>query len=196
MNRREFTGHLVAGAAAVATIGTMEACTPPNWINTIIADLPTVLNIVTTIASIVEAATGVISPATAAIIAAAITAVQVAIPLIQKLVADYQANPTASIVANIKTALIDVQSQLGAILDAAHVLNPALRATITTAIGLAIGVLTAILSLLPSSTVSLAAKVAKVKAQSGWASDPTKASNITNQFNSFLTDNGYGKYVK
>jgi hypothetical protein len=199
MNRREFSGHLVAGAAlaAGATIISSEGCTAPNWVSVALADLPTILNIASTVAQIVADALsgGVLTPAIAAIIATATAAINAAIPIIQKLIADYQAAPNASILQNIKTTLLDVQANLSQILDAAHVVSPALRATITTAMGLAIGVVTAILSLLPVSAVVGAAK-AQTVAQSGWVKNPTSSTTINAQFNAFLTDNGYGRYAK
>ncbi len=197
MNRREFTGHLVGGAviaaAGVSTIG----CAVPNWVDTALADLPTILNIATTVATIVaDAATGgALTPAVAAIIATATAAVNVAIPVIQKMIADYQANPSASIITNIKTTLIDVQNSLGDILTAAHVVNPALRAVITTSMGLGIGVITAILSLLPAPAVVAGALKAQKAAQSGWINKPTAPATINAQLNAFLQGNGYGKYA-
>jgi len=197
MNRREFTGHLVAGAALVATATAIEGCAVPSWVNTAIADLPTILNIVTTVATIVADAVtgGALTPAIAAIIATATAAVNVAIPVIQQLIKDYQANPTAGIIENIKTALLDVQNQLGQILTAAHVLNATLRAVITTAMGLAIGVITAILSLLPAPAVVAGALKAQKAAASGWATAPTKPATIDAQLNAFLQGNGYGRYA-
>jgi hypothetical protein len=197
MNRREFTGHLVAGAALVAVGASIEGCAVPSWVNTAISDLPTILNIATTVATIVaDAATGgALTPAIAAIIATATAAVNVAIPVIQKMIADYQANPTAGIIDNIKTALLDVQNQLGQILTAAHVVNATLRAVITTSMGLAIGVITAILSLLPAPAVVAGALKAQAAAQSGWVKNPTSPTTINAQLNAFLQANGYGKFV-
>jgi len=200
MNRREFTGHLAAGAALVAAGTAMEGCAIPNWVNVALADLPTILSIATTVASIVaDAATGgTLTPAIAAVIATATAAINVAIPVIQKLIADYQANPTASTVDNIKTAMLDVQNQLGQILTAAHILNPTLRTVITTSMGLAIGVVTAILSLLPASTAAAAlphAKAATAAATGAWTKKPTDPATIKTQFDAFLTQNGYGKYA-
>ena len=191
-NRREFVGHLAAGAAAVIVL---EGCAIPNWVNVALNDLPTILNIATTVATIVADAVsgGVLTPAVAAIIATATAAINVAIPIIQKLINDYQANPSASLVTQIKTALLDVQANLGSILTAAHIDNVALRATITTAMGLAIGVVTAILSLLPVATP--AAKKAQANAQGNWVKKPVDAPTINSQFNAFLTENGYGKYA-
>ena len=198
-NRREFVGHLtLAGAGAVLAVSTLtlDGCAIPNWVNVALNDLPTILNIATTVAAIVADALsgGVLTPAVAAIIATATAAINVAIPIIQKLIADYQANPSASVVAQIKTALLDVQANLASILTAAHVDNLALRATITTAVGLAIGVLTAILSLLPVPATTGAVK-SQATAQNNWVKKPVDAATIDSQFNAFLIGNGYGRYA-
>lgn len=174
----------------------MSGCAVPNWVDVALADLPTIVTIVTTILSIVAAAGGAVSPAVGVIITAAAAAINLAVPLIEDLVNQYKTNPDASIVAKIEAALFDVQSHLAAILDTAKILNPALRAIITTSVGLAVGVVTTILSLLPVPAPKTLAKKAQKTAQSGWASDPTNASNITKQFNAFLVASDYGSYVK
>ena len=106
MNRRQFTGHLVAGAATAALAGTtitMEGCTT-DWITTAINDLPTIVSIATTVATIVADAlgAGAISPAVAAIIKTASEAAQVALATVQQLVKDYQASPNATVLQKIE----------------------------------------------------------------------------------------------
>lgn len=194
MNRRQFTGHLVAGAATLAVVGstlTMEGCNV-DWITTAINDLPTIVSIATTVATIVADALGggILSPAVAAIIQTASQAAQVALATAQQLIKDYQAQPSASVLAKIKTTLLDVQSSLGQILDAAHIANVALRTVIAGSIGLAITVLTQILSLLPASTTALA-----MKAQASAAIKPLSSTETKKQVNGFLNANGYGKYA-
>lgn len=194
MNRREFTGHLIGGAAVLAggaEILSLEGCST-DWITTAINDLPTIVGIATTIATIVADAFGggLISPAIAAIIKTASEAAQVALATVQQAVKDYQANPSASILAKIKTTLLDVQANLGQILDAAHVANVALRTVIIASAGLAITVLTQILSLLPSTTTAGA-----LKAQAKTAIKPLDPAQIKSQVNGFLTGNGYSKYA-
>ena len=195
MNRRQFTGHLVKGAAVTALVGTtltFEGCTT-DWITTAINDLPTIVSIINTAASIVAAALGAggIAPAVAAIIATAAQAAQVALALLQQLIKDYQANPSASVLAQIKLTLLDVQAQLGQILTAAHIDNVVLRATITFVIGTAITVLTDILSLLPTTGVVTAKAVA---ATAKYAVKPMNVGQIKSQVNSYLVGNGYGQF--
>jgi hypothetical protein len=195
-SRRKF---ILTSAAAGALLGggvvTLEGCSV-DWITTAIADLPTIINIATTVLEIVADALGqsALSPAIAAIINTAATAAKATLVLVQALVQNYQSNPSASVLAQIKADLLTVQSQLGSILAAAHIDNPALQAAITTGVALAIGTVDLILSLLPSSNIAGAFQAQK-KAQQGWITKPYEATNITNQFNAFLTDNGYGKYA-
>jgi hypothetical protein len=172
----------------------MEGCTT-DWITTAINDLPTIVDVVTSVASIVAAALGAagIAPAVAAIIATAAQAAQVALALLQQLIKDYQANPSASVLAQIKTTLLDVQAQLGAILNAAHIDNLVLRATITFVVGTGVTVLTDILSLLPASTTTSLAKSAAATAK--FAVKPLNANQIKSQVNNYLNGNGYGAYV-
>lgn len=193
LNRRQFTGHLVAGAATAALAGsalTMEGCTT-DWITTAINDLPTIVSIATTVATIVADAlgAGAISPAVAAVIKLASDAAQVALATVQQLVNDYKANPNASTLAKIKTGLLDVQANLGQILDAARIENVTLRTVITATMGLAITVLTQILSLLPASTTPTA-----MKAQVSVAIKPMSTADLKKNVNAFLTVNGYAKY--
>jgi hypothetical protein len=201
LDRRQFfeiSGKGTLGTAiAVATVGavgfTLEGCTV-SWITTAINDLPTVVSIASTIASIVAAALGAsgIAPAVAAIIQTASQAAQVALATVQQLVTDYQANPSASILDKIKTTLLDVQSSLGQILDAAHIDNVALRTVITAIVGTAVTVITQIISLLPTTTVAVALKSTS---QSKMAIKPLAPADVKNQVNGFLNAYGYGQYA-
>jgi hypothetical protein len=197
LTRREF-GYRIGGIgtlAAASSLGfvtfELEGCAPASWIDVAIKDLPIVINIATTVATIVADALGggVLSPAIAAAIQAAAKAAQVALALVQQLVADYQANPSASIIQKIETALTDVQSQLNAILDAAHIDNAALRATISGIIGLALTVVAALISILPQpKPVPAGAKVSRVPIK------PMSPKQIRNSCNAILSANGYQRY--
>ena len=192
MNRREFVKYASltgVGTLALSSGFMLEGCST-SWITTALNDLPVVVNIATTIATIVADALGggVIPAAVAAIIKTAATAVQTGLALVQQLIADYQANPSQTIIAKILTTLQDVQSQLTQILQAAHIDNAALQATIAGAIGLAITVVTAIMSLLPNVTPAGAMRAPRA------AIKPLTPAQIKAQFDSILTQNGYGKY--
>jgi hypothetical protein len=191
-NRREFIGHLTAGTLTLAALSSgfvLEGCST-SWVTTALNDLPVIVNIATTIATIVADALGgnIISPAIAAIIKTAATAVQTGLALAQQLINDYNAAPSASIIAKIKQTLVDVQAQLTQILQAAHIDNAALQATIAGAIGLAITVVTAIMSLLPAVTTGGAMRAPRAAIQ------PLTPPQIKAQFDAILTENGYGRY--
>jgi hypothetical protein len=200
LDRREFFGVSKKATAAVVVavasteVFMLEGCNT-DWIQTAINDLPTIVSIATTIATIVADAMGggLISPAVAAIIKTAAAAAQVGLTLIQQLVKDYQANPSASTIAKIKTTLLDVQAQLGSILDAAHIDNVGLRAIITASVGTAIMVLTQILSLLPAAPA--ATLTANTKQVAASAVKPLDSEHIKSQLNGFLNAYGYGKYA-
>jgi hypothetical protein len=199
LERRQFfgvSGKAALGMAIVAAAGTgfvLEGCNV-DWITTAINDLPTVVDIATTVATIVAAAlgAGAIAPAVAAVIKTASEAAKVALAVVQQAVKDYQANPSASLLAKIKTTLLDIQGSLGQILDAAHIDNVALRMTITALMGLAITVLTQIMSLLPVTTVTAALKST---AQKTMAIKPTPAAEVRKQANGFLNAYGYSQYA-
>lgn len=197
-SRREFVGHLAAGAATVVlttgTVASLEGCNF-DWIQTAINDLPTIISVVTTVASIVATASGggALTPAIAAIIDTASKAAVVALNLAKQLIADYQANPSATTLEKIKTALLDVQSQLGQILDASHVFNIALRTIVTTGLGVAITVLTQIMSLIPAHTA--ASTKAQATQVSKTALKPWNSKQVVVAFNQFAVANGYGQYV-
>lgn len=188
MNRRELLK--IGGLASVATVAIsapvfMTGCTASTWLQIAIADLPTIAKIATTIASIA----GATSPAVAAAIAVGIAAIQTGITLVQQLIADYNANPNATIIQKIEAALSDIQSNLGAVLAAAHIENTVLVATITGLVGLAVTAVTAILSLIPQTTTSGA-----LRAPRG-AIKPLTPAQIQAQCNSILIRNGFGSYA-
>lgn len=192
--RRSFIGTLSAAAADLALAGgslELEGCST-SWISVALKDLPVVVTIATTVATIVANALsgGVLSPAIAAIISTAATAVNAALTVVSQLVAQYQANPSASVITKIQDALATVQSNLQAILNAAHIDNAALQATITGIIGLALSVVSALISILPApAPVAGAAKTMVV----GAPKIPS-ASQLKSQTNAILAANGYAQY--
>lgn len=201
LDRRQFfeiSGKGALGTALfVATAGTtgvMLAGCNTDWITTAINDLPTIVSIATTVATIVATAlgAGAISPAVAAIITTASQAAQVALATVQQLIKDYQAQPNDSVLQKIHTTLLDIQGNLGQILDAAHVENVALRTVIIATMGLAITVMTQIISLLPVTTVSVALKSTPQKSM---AIKPLFVADVKKQVNGFLNAYGYAQYA-
>lgn len=195
LSRRGFIGTLSTAGAALALAGgslELEGCST-TWISVALKDLPVIVNIATTVATIVADALsgGVLSPAIAAIIQTAATAVNAALSVVSQLVAQYQANPSASVITKIQEALATVQSNLQAILNASHIDNPALQATITGIIGLALSVVSALISILPAPAPA-SAKGAKTMVVG--APKIPSASQLKSQTNAILAANGYQQY--
>lgn len=196
LSRRGFIGHLGTGSAVLALAGgsvELAGCST-SWIDVALKDLPVIVSIATTVATIVADALsgGVLSPAIAAIIQTAATAVSAALSVVSQLVTQYEANPSASIVTKIQDALATVQANLQSILNAAHIDNPALQATITGIIGLALSVVSALISILPAPA-PVSAKAAKTMTV-GAAKIPS-ASQLRSQANAILAANGYPERV-
>jgi hypothetical protein len=194
LGRRKFMGDLTLATVGIASLGTgfvLEGCTT-SWIDVALKDLPVIVNIATTVATIVADALsgGVLTPAIAAIISTAATAVNAALTVVSQLVATYQANPSASIITKIQEALTTVQSNLQAILNAAHIDNPALQATITGIIGLALSVVSALISILPAPALPASASRTTVL----HAAKLPSAGQLKSQANSILAANGYAQY--
>lgn len=188
LNRREMLkvgGFAGITAVAISAPVFLTGCSASTWLQIAIADLPTITKIVTTILAIA----GATSPGVAAAIQVGVTAVQTGIALVQQLIADYKANPSASLIQKIESTLNDIQSQLGTILAAAHIENTVLVATITGLVGLAVTAVTAILSLIPQTTMAGA-----LRAPRG-AIKPMTPAEIQAQCNSILVRNGFGSYA-
>lgn len=192
MNRRKFLTSSATSLAAVAVLTvvplTLTGC-DTSWIQTAIDDLPTIDTILQSVAAIALDATGngILDVAAQAIIQAAVGTATVALNAVETAIAAYKANPSASTLADINAALISLQPQLTSILSAVYIKDPALIATISGAVNLAISVIASIQLLLPSASASVALK----------AQQPVKLlkpSEIAAQFNVLVTTNGYGKH--
>jgi len=197
MERRQF---LLTSAAASALIAgasvTLVACNY-NWITTALNDIPTIVDIVTQIATLVAAAlgAGTLTPAIAAAIQTAVAAAQTALALLKTIIADYQANPSATLLEKARLTLLDIQTNLGAILSAAHIDNIALRATITAVVGVAVGVITEILNLFPAPAPKTALVVKAPVQSPSYAKKPTSKPQIVTTVNGIFTEYGYGQYA-
>ena len=127
---------------------------PKDWLNTAIADLPVVIQIVTSIMGIVATVQGT-DPATDPMIKE-VTAIgaqaQKDLATVQSLVNDYKAAKTPDTLAKIDAALSAVQKDLQGILTAFHVKNTATQTAIEVGVGLALTTVQAIYSLLPPTT--------------------------------------------
>ena len=125
---------------------------PKNWLDTAIADLPVVLQIVTSVMGIVATIQGK-DPATDPMIKEVTdigAQAQKDLQTAQSLINDYKAAKTPDTLAKIDAALSALQKDLQGILAAFHVKDTATQTAIAAGIGLALTTVQAIYSLLPA----------------------------------------------
>jgi hypothetical protein len=178
----------------LAVMLTTSGCSFGSFVNIALQDLPVLVQIVTNILSIVAVAqgNGGISTSEAAQIKSIATQVKTDLTLVQTLVAQYQAADATSkpgIASEIDNALTAVTNNLNAILNAAHISNPTLQATITGAVTLALTTVLAIQSLVPAPVIVQATKTARVPVR------PADAATLKRQWNAIAQSNGYGAYT-
>lgn len=153
--------HPIAKGILAVTLSAallVSACSTA-WIQIALQDLPVLVQIVTSIAGIMSAAQGrgQVDPAVASQIQSIANQVQSDLNLVKSLVDSYNAasSTTKPTIRNqIDAALTAVQGNLSAMLSAAHLNNPALQATISASVGLAISTILAIQSLLPPTAAA------------------------------------------
>jgi hypothetical protein len=178
-------------AVVLAASITLSGCSS-SWIDTAVKDLPIVLQVVTDVLSIVAVAQGhgQISAGEAAAIQAVSAQATADLQLIQDLVAAYKNSPTATTLAKIQAAIGDAQTNLQAILTAAHIKDPATAAAITAAVGLAMTTLLAIESLLPTAQASSSRHARK------GAPQLPNPDQLQAQLNQILRNSGYGNLAR
>lgn len=174
-----------ASAVALVTPGVLltTGC-DTSWIQKAVDDIPTISNIVGSILSIVALGNPALSPEIAALINVALQAAAAGLTLLQTLITDYKASKDSSVLTKIDAALMDVQTHLSDVLQAAHIKDAALQATIATGISLALSVLGAIALLIPEQISSkrdaaLAVGVSRVKARSSMPQKVTVTDSTT-----------------
>jgi hypothetical protein len=193
MNRRTFlTSSAAIGAVTVLPLS-LTGCNT-SWIQTAIKDLPTIQTILTSLAAITLDATGngMLDPITQGIIDTAISSAAVGLSATQAAITAYNANPAASTLSDIDSALSAELPKLSDILAAVHVKNSALINTITGSVNLAISVIASIQLLLPNSTAAARYRAAGVAAPVVTLPTPKE---IANQYNLIVVTNGFSKHT-
>jgi hypothetical protein len=202
LSRRKFLGRSVTSLATIAVLasapivltGCPSSTEVAGWLQTAIDDIPTVSTILQSVLAIALDATGqgILDVPAQAILQSVIGTATVALSAAEAAVQAYKANPNASTLADIQAAMIALEPKLTAILNAAHIKDPALVATISGAVNLAISVVASIQLLIPVPNGS----AVSAERQKAWASKTPILSKtqIVDQFNALVTTNGYGKH--
>ena len=145
-------GTLAMGSV---TIGGCNATQVEADIQKVIALLPTAVQIAGSILNIVAAAEGNSAPSSAllATVQNASGQIQTDLTLANSLVAQYEtdlASAPAGVLGKIDAAIADAQQNMGAILSAVHIANPAVVAAVNSAIASVQTVILALIAILPT----------------------------------------------
>jgi hypothetical protein len=160
---------------SLATTG----CTA-EWIKVALADLPVLTQMALNIASLVAAleAGKQVSPTEAAAIQNISAEAGKDLNLLQALYSQYKVNPDKTTLAKIQSVIGDINQNLPALLQAAHISNPTLLARVTAAVSLILSTVTSFASLMPQpATPSIAARRAPANTAVPHAKDLKKRWN-------------------
>ena len=158
MNIRSKLKSLLALVLAplTATIG----CTP-QWINVAVQDLPVLTQMALNIATLVStlASGKQASAADMAVIQNISAQASRDLNLLQSLYSEYKANPNNNTLQKIQNVIADVNQNLPALLQAAHISNPTLSARVTAAVNLIVSTVNSVASLMPQSSAATSRKL-------------------------------------
>ncbi|MBV8050386.1 MAG: hypothetical protein JOZ80_04310 [Acidobacteriaceae bacterium] len=131
-----------------------------QWIKVALADLPVLAQMALNIGSLVttlQSGKPLSSGDTAAIQNIANQANR-DLHLLQSLYDEYEANPSTSATQKIQNAIADLNQNLPAVLQAAHIADPALSAKVTAAVNLILTTVNGFAALIPQQTGTASAK--------------------------------------
>lgn len=156
LDRRNFVKLAGMSIPAVALFST-TGCTASDWEQTAIDDLPIVVTILESVLTVA----GGLAPGTTAIINTAVAAATVAIQSLSQIIADFKANPSATLLQKIQIAAQDVSKALSNILQqiapvtglSSQILN-----VINSAVALGLQIISSIASIVQSTQVTSSIK--------------------------------------
>src|SRR6266576_915743 len=150
---------LKSGAAATAVLAAGCPANVQDWIQIAVADLPTILQIVTSILSMAGVAGGVQVKQFGA-------QAQTDLQTVQALITSYKTvngNARPGVLGEIDSTLIAVRGNLTSLLTAFRVVDPVLQQTVAAAIGAAITMLMALQSFIPPPPTAGARRMTMAK---------------------------------
>ena len=124
-----------------------------QWINIALQDLPVLTQMALNIAGLVGTFSGrQANPADLAVIQNISSQASRDLNLLQALYAEYKANPNATTMAKIQSAVAEINQNLPALLESAHISNQLLTARVTAAVNLILTTVNSFAALMPSTT--------------------------------------------
>lgn len=198
MNRRQLlkSSAITAAVLPVATGLTLATtgCST-NWIDVAIKDIPTAEGIANSILGIAALASGngTLDAPLAALVNTAGTMVIAGLTTLEALINQYKTAPNSSVLDKIDVALTDLQTNLGSILQVSGIKDSNLQIAISTAVGLAIAVISAIQTLVPAAPVSSALRRAASHKLLKATVVPDSA-QISSMFNAVMVLHGFEQF--
>jgi hypothetical protein len=199
MTRRGVLGLAAAGTAALA-LAPLEGCpTFATWVSTAEQDIPTIVDIAGVVVSIVATLTGnpEITPAATALITEAVNVFLASLKALSDAVTAYKGAQNSGTLAAVTAALNAVEQDAPGVIKAIVQAPANIISIITSAIGTALQLLSAIQNLIPSSTpVVTGNRVAVVPAKRVQVKNVKLPSRdvLRTGFNSTLSVYGYGQF--
>ena len=132
-------------AVSIATPG----CSP-NWINIALQDLPVLTQMALNIAALASTFSRQPNPADVAVIQNISAQTSRDLNLLLTLYNEYKANPNATTLAKIQSAIEIINQHLPTLLESAHIANPLLNARVTAAVNLILATVNNFAALIPS----------------------------------------------
>jgi len=132
-----------------------------QWINLALQDLPILTQMALNIATLVStlASGQQASAADTAVIENISAQAGRDLNLLQSLYSEYKANPSSTTLQKIQNVISDLNQNLPALLQSAHIGNPVLSARITAAINLILTTVNSFAALMPQTSASTSQKV-------------------------------------
>jgi hypothetical protein len=152
-----------------------------QWINLALQDLPVLTQMALNIATLVStlASGQQASAADAAVIQNISAQASRDLNLLQSLYSEYRANPNGTTLQKIQSVISDLNQNLPALLQSAHIGNPVLSARIAAAVNLILTTVNSFAALIPQPPPSVSASTSQ-KAQ---ASQPPSAKDLKKLWN-------------
>ena len=166
--------------AMVLSISLIATGCSAQWISVALADLPVLTQMALNIGTIITTLESgqQISPAEAAAIQNISAQAGKDLNLLATLYNEYKANPSASFLQRIQSAIADVNQSLPALLQAAHISDPILSSRVTAGVNLILTTVASFAALIPqTSTQLVAAQVTRSQVTIPKASDLKKQWN-------------------
>ncbi len=148
-----------------------------QWINIALQDLPVLTQIAPNIAVVVStlASGKQASAADTAVIQNISAQASRDLNLLQSLYSEYKANPNGTTLQKIQNVISDLNQNLPALLESAHIGNPVLSTRITAAVNLILTTVNSFAALIPQTALSTSQKT--------HASPPPRAKDLKKQWN-------------